>query len=539
MSWFSTVMDGFSSIRADVSGTPAPWDDYWYTPIGVGSASGMRVSPESVKRISTALACVSKIAKTVAMLPRSMYTETAEGKTMARQHPLHDLLRSSPNTQQTSFEFFQMMQGHLELRGNAFAEIKPGPRGAVDQLIPMHPDRVTIEPLQSGRLRYIYNDPRTNMDRKMVQEEVFHVRNFMDDGIKGQSTVAMAIDVFGIALAAQDYYARFLKNDARPSLAITGAVFKNESDRELFINRWQRAQTEGNRFKVAALSPGMDVKQLGMLSKDAELLDSRKFSREEICAIFDMPPRVIGISEKGSSYNSAEQDNITFATYCILPRVILWEQAIDKWLVTSAAYFPEFNLEVLLRGDTKSRYDAYHVAIGDGWMNQDEARAKEGLNPIPEGVGKNHWRPANWARLEDKSNAIESGNGSGRKPGEPPPARPGEGDQAALLRSKVQLLAMRAADPCVRKEVNALRRLSQHSHSAEEFRAQVNRFYSEHAAFVQERMKLPAEEARQYCDRNRQFVLSLPEPLALNGQLDAMLHYSTQLLGQTAAEVIQ
>src|SRR5258707_528631 len=208
MSLLRAAIAGAIQFRADLSGTPAPWDDFWYSPLGAASSSGMRITADTVKSIAAAHACVSIISRNIAMFPLKIFSEQADGgKTLAANHPVYDILYRQPNSLQTAFEFRQMLQGHLEFRGNAYAEIKPGPRGAVDQLVPMHPDRVSVEVLQSGRPRYRYQDPLLNTTRYLVQEEVFPLRKWSDDGYTGQSTIQMGAATFGIALAAQDYTA--------------------------------------------------------------------------------------------------------------------------------------------------------------------------------------------------------------------------------------------------------------------------------------------------------------------------------------------
>jgi HK97 family phage portal protein len=405
MGLIESISRGALGLRADVGGTPAPWDDYWYNPLGSASASGMRITEASAKRVATVLACVGVIGRNVGTMPCRIYTEAPDGsKKLVNHHPLYDVLYSRPNDQQTAFEFKQMMQGHLELRGNAYAEIKPGPRGAVDQLLPMMPDRVHVERLKpSGRLRYVYNDPLTGTTRNLAQEEVFHLRNFSDDGAVGQSTIGMACDTFGIALAQQDNFARFIKNDSRPPFVFEGTHFKNTEDEKKFRENWQRGQTGSERGKAGILPLGVTIKELGVKPVDQQLLDARKFSRIEICSIFGVPPHLIGETEKTATYASVEQFNIMYAVHCILPRLVLWEQAISRDLITSGKYFARFDMAALLRGDTASRYEAYHVAIGDGWMCQDEVRAFENMNPIPDGIGRNFWRPLNYTLLSNTS----------------------------------------------------------------------------------------------------------------------------------------
>ena len=501
MTLLRSMMDGALQIRADMGGTPAPWDDFWYQPVGTRSATGIRVTPESAKQISTVIACINKIAKTVAMLPGGIFTNTPDGgKKLAKNHPLFNVIHSRPNDLQTSFEWRQMMQGHLELRGNAYSEIVGGSKRAIDQLLPMHPDRVHPEQLQRGRIRYRYNDPLTGGDRFLAQEQVFHLRNFMDNGIMGQSTVTMATDTLGVALAAQDNYARFLKNDSRTQSVLTGAQFKTKQDKQAFRDDWQEQHTGENRYKVGVLPVGMDIKSIGVSAKDAELLDARKFSRIEICSLFDVPPHLIGETEKTATYASVEQFNIMFATFCILPRLVLWEQAIQRSLLFSSdTYFTRFSMSALLRGDTAARFAAYHIAVQNGWMSQNDVRLAEDLNPIED--GDNYWRPLNWARLGDVHVSVQK---SGQEPDATDAATT---TGTARVDERLRLFAVASAERCVRKEMAAVARMKERDSS----RGEIHEFYREHAEFIGKVLRIPQDKAQAYCERRADNVATLPD----------------------------
>lgn len=510
MSLLRNMMDGALKIRADIGGSPAPWDDFWYQPIGSRSATGMRVSPESAKQVAAVLACVNKIAKTMGMMPLPLFTDLPDGgKKRLKSHWLYPILFSRPNHLQTSFEWRQMMQGHLELRGNAYSEILPANNTPIGELMPMHPDRVKPEQLRTGRIRYRYNDPLTNEERTLAQEQVFHLRNFMDNGIEGQSTVALMTDVIGTALAAQDNYARFLRNDSQGSVVFTGAHFKTKQDQTEFRNDWQAAHTGENRYKVGVLPTGMDVKSIGVSQRDAELLDARKFSRIEIASGFDIPPHLIGETEKTATYASVEQFNIMFVTFCILPRAVLWEQAIQRALLFgNTSIYPKFLMNALLRGDTAARYNAYKVAIENGWMSQDDVRLEEDLNPIPNGEGAYYWRPLAWARLGDVHASIK-GKGTGDEDaGQADDSDEGTqsttGEQS--IDKRFRLLAIAGAERCINKESKAVARMIERDCTKEE----IDEFYRDHAQFIAKVLRIPPEKAQAYCER-RSANLSLPD----------------------------
>jgi HK97 family phage portal protein len=510
------------------AGTQSPIDDYWYEPYpGGGSSSGVRVSADSAKRISAVFACVSIISRNVATLPLKLYQERSDGgKEVASRHPLYDVLYSTPNRFQTSSEFRQMMQGHFELRGNAYAEITPGPRGFADQLIPMHPDRVVVTVDSRGMPVYKYSDPRTNQSRTLVSEEVFHLKGWSDDGITGQSTLALGADVFGVAIAAQDYSARYFANDATPPVYITGANFKDDTARDKFKENLQREQTGRNRHKAAVLPIGLDIKSLDIKASDAQLLEARKYSRIEICSMFGVPPHMIGETDKAATYASVEQFNISFAVQCLLPRLVTWEQAITRDLIIVPKYFPKFSMAALLRGNTAERFAAYKIAIENGWMCQDDVRMLEDMNPIPNGVGAKFWRPLNWAPLEQLENPKQQPD---------PTADPAK---ALAMEGRIKLLASCAAEPCVRKEINEVRRLHERC-QAKEFRSAVGDFYRKHANFLADRMHLPLDVAKEYCDRNSGWIVDAAESAEIGTQLnfDQLLNQGMQWLGEKAAEV--
>jgi HK97 family phage portal protein len=363
----------------------------------------MRVSPQMAKRLTTVFACVAKKATAIAMLPCKIYTDDGHGGTkVARKHPLYQVLYVRPNHLQTAFEFRQMMQQHVELRGNAYAEKIPGPRGPVDQLWPMHPDRVTVEQLQgSGKMRYKYADPLTGTTRILMQEEVFHLRWNPDVMGLGQSRISHGCDMLGLGLSQQEYRARFIQNDATPGVFVTGANYKKVEDEDAFVSNLQRSRTKENRGRPFLLPPGVDIKSLSVTPADQQLLESIKATDVQICTLFDILPHLVGIDAgKAATFASTEEFNLMHVQYCVLPMVIMWEQAIQRDLITSDAFWAKFSLASLLRGDQETTFECFASAVGSGIMCPDEARELLEMNPIPGGLGKKFWRQANWAPLD-------------------------------------------------------------------------------------------------------------------------------------------
>jgi HK97 family phage portal protein len=449
---FDRIVRAIGSFRADSGsgGQPAfGADQRWGEFIRAPYAAGMRITPESVKSIACAQACVSIISRNIAQMPRKVFADTARGKRLATECPEYKLLSVRPNDRQTGFEFFQMQQGHFEISGNAYAEKKMDRRGVTQQMLPMHPARVVPEVLTNGRMRYRYNDPLTNGTRVLVQEEVFHLRNWSDDGYVGQSTIHMARDVFGVALAAQDYSARYFQNDGKPGLYFqteaNAPKFKSDDDKEEFRENWRKSQTGGNRHKVAFVPHGLVLKEFGNKPADSQLLEARKFSRIEICSIFGVPPHLVGETEKAATYASVEQFNIMFATQCLLPRVVVWEQAFQRDILQDDTFSAKFSMAALLRGDNASRTAAYAVSIQNGWMSQNDVRLLEDLNPIED--GDTYWRPLAWAPLGQLSAPANAGSGGSAKSPEQQQLENDQTNKSAVEHNVYVLAAMAGKSP--------------------------------------------------------------------------------------------
>jgi HK97 family phage portal protein len=389
-------------FRADSGGrTIDPLDDRYYghRP-GYGTASGQDVTPELALKLAAVYACVRVVAETIASLPLIIYKRLPDGgKVRAIEHPLYKVLHDAPNQWQTSMEWVEMMQGHQELRGNAYSLIQSGPRGAVDSLIPVHPDRVVVKRLENGRLRYIVTDWYTGERKPYAQEEVFHMRGLSSDGMTGMSTVGLASEAIGLGLGQQDYAARFLENDAQPRGVLEHPQTLSPEASKRIRDTFTQAQSGANRHKPAVLEEGMKYSALSLNNKDSQFLEARVFTTAEIARFFRMQAHKIGDLTK-ATFSNIEQQNIEFATDCIRPRVVRWERRIKVDLIDPLGlgddYFCEFLMDALLRGDLKSRYEAYSIGIQNGFMSPNDCRRSENLNPIAkEDGGDTYMRPTN------------------------------------------------------------------------------------------------------------------------------------------------
>lgn len=486
-----------SLFRADGPDDRSPFGDFWFTPLGARSASGMRVTPEGAMRLTAVFRSVSLLAGTMACLPFVLYRRKDNGgKERITDDWRYRLFARRPNRWQNAFEWREMMQGHLALRGNGYNEIVDGPRGTVAELVPMHPDRVSIELLPNGSYRYKVKQ-RDGSERLLAREQVFHLRGLSSDGIAGLSPLELARDAIGGALAAQEYAARFFKNDARP---LGGWIeypghFKDKDARSAFRESWQQGQGGENRGKTAVLEDGMKWHEVGLNNRDSQFIEIRQLSVADIARIFGVQPHLIGDLSRATN-NNIEQQALEFVMYTMTHWAERWECAIESTFIGDDEDLEvEFDFANLLRGDSAARAEFYASGINAGWLVRNEARIRENLDPLP-GLDE-PLQPLNMVPA-DKTPAKP-------EPDKPQPAQDSDGDEPDgddEAKARLNALELAGAGRVVRKEVVAMRKAHErYLGQPEAWRAAVRSFYQGHVDFVVATLLCATETAAAWCER--------------------------------------
>lgn len=390
-----------------------------------GSTSGKTVTERTAMQMTAVYSCVRILAEAVAGLPLHLYRYTGEGgKEKASEHPLYRLLHDEPNPEMSSFVFRETMMTHLLLWGNAYAQVVRNGRGEVIGLYPLMPDRVTVDRDGGGQLYYTYF--RLPCDGAGAKEgavtlsprDVLHIPGLGFDGLVGYSPVAMAKNAIGMAIACEEYGARFFANGATP-----GAVLEHPGiikDPEKVRDSWNRAfRGSQNANKVAVLEEGMKYTPISIAPEQAQFLETRKFQIDEIARIFRVPPHMAGDLDK-SSFSNIENMSMEFVKYTLNPWVCRWEQALNRSLLGAAEkgrYFFRFNIEGLLRGDYQSRMNGYAVGRQNGWLSANDIRELENMDRIPDSEGGGLYLVnGNMTKLKDAGLFAAEGNGGREEP---------------------------------------------------------------------------------------------------------------------------
>jgi HK97 family phage portal protein len=405
-----------------------PQDVIAYLRAGNASASGQVVNERSAFNVAAVLTGVSIRSGLLATLPVDVIEKLPDGRS-TRDVPTHPVARvlRKPNSWQTRCELVGMVEAHRILRGNGYmwknlvSGIAPGDGGdrlQVAELIPLHPDRLeSTEPDEFGAPTLYKLHRKTGAPVPLPALEVVHLKALSTNGRVGRSLLQDLREVIGGALATQEHANSLWSRDATPTVALKHPKTLNDKGRENLEKSWEATygQTKDKR-RVAVLEEGMEIQQLSLSPEDGQFLQTQQDLREQLAAALRLPPFMMGLSAKQTSWGTGiEQQQIGIHVFTLGPDVVVWEQRLDLDLLTRPEKFGiKFRVNGTMRGDAASRSEFYWRMVQMGAMSPNDVRAFEDMNPTPD--GDVYLQPTNLAPL-------------GFDPTKPPtPAKPAAGD---------------------------------------------------------------------------------------------------------------
>jgi phage portal protein BeeE len=388
-------------------------------------------------------ACVKLLSEALASFPLILYEEGEKGKKKATAHPLFDLLYIQPNEQQDAFSLKEQLMGHLAVYGNAYCNLVRDGAGYVKEIWPLNPERMFPFRID-GNLFYRYRaspyfqtqdlffrsqdewekrkaDWNVLGDKNLAQnpwslgngyknypdqvesilssDQVWHIHGFGFDGIRGYSPLELQKQTIAIGIAAQHYAADFFANNGTPDLAFEHPHHITDPVARRIQASWRDNHSRwGKKHTPIILEDGMTVKQLSLDPEKTQLVETQKYLLTEICRVYHVQPHMVQDLER-ATFSNIEQQSIEFVVHTMRPWAVRWESSIMTQLLSAKdrkKYFPEFQMDSILRGDSKTRAERDATLVGIGALNPDEVRAMEGWNPRDDGNGDIYYVPVNW-----------------------------------------------------------------------------------------------------------------------------------------------
>lgn len=359
---------------------------FWRGFFGGDTPSGQVVTIDSALSLDAVWACVNLISSTVGTLPCLTYD--VDGTTLAKDSDLFEMLRNLPNMDDTAPEFWSMAAMCMCLDGNFFAE----KRMNGDRLVALNPlPPLAVDVCRNNRNDRYYELTEKGKRRKIPEGQMFHVRGAVMPGVdRGLSPVGVARNAIGGALAAEKASAKVFSSGMQASgLLMVDQILDKEQRKQIrdMLSQYSGSDKAG---KVAVLEAGMKYQALTMNPEDAQMLETRQFSVEQVCRIFGVPPVMIGHAANGTTTwgSGIEQLILQFTKTCLRPMLRRIEAAIYRDILdakTRRQFRVKFNMEELLRGDSAARAAFLSTMTNSGIYELNEARAYEDKPARPGG----------------------------------------------------------------------------------------------------------------------------------------------------------
>lgn len=358
------------------------------------NASGKRVDEQTAITLTAVYSATKIISETLASLPLKVYENRDDGgRRELRSHHLWSLLHDSPNDIWDSYQFREFSEANLLLRGNMGAQIIRDGAARPRELWPIPYKYVT--PKTMGReIQFKVDVPESASPTGDKIQKVLPGRDFLFipglsfNGIEGLNPIEASENALGLGLAAEEHGASFLKNNAVPDGALQHPKKLGDDAEENLrksINKRHKGSENSGRYMI--LEEGMEWQEIGITPEAAQLIETRKYQVREVARMFNIPPHMIGDLDD-ATFSNIETQSLEFVKFTMRPWLTRWENALNDQLVSPNSrgdVFIEFNVEGLLRGDSETRSSYYAEALQNGWMNQNEVRRRENLNPIEGG----------------------------------------------------------------------------------------------------------------------------------------------------------
>ena len=411
-------MPRLNTISTEARSQPTTWD-LLKTGGDVTTDGITSFSTYFAENLSVVFACTQAIAESCAMLPLRVYRKMPDGNRLEEaSHPVARLFSGDPTPSLSASELIEMMTAHCLLRGNAYAEIVRDGRGAPIGLTPFPPDLVSVVQVRStGRYAYDVSLP-SGGTRRILPDDMLHIKDRSDDGIVGKSRLTRTRETLGIALASERYAGATFHNGASMSGILSHPEHIGEEAKDNLRNSFKATYTGADKAgEVAVLEEGLKWQQISVSPDDAQMLETRRFSVEQLSRIFRVPGPIIG-DFSGGNYSSIVEVTRWFHTQTLQPWLNKWERTIERALLSEASrrsYEVEFDVDLLLRGDMLTRFQAYRIAREVGLYNANELRRFENANPRTDPDGDTYLSPANMQPEQTRQPVADRGGGTAAK----------------------------------------------------------------------------------------------------------------------------
>lgn len=387
---YGTTADIDALVSEKVRNQLDPWNNAYYDTSSGLMFGGGGITPENAMREATVFACVRILSEGVAQMDLNLINEDDQGnQTHAKGNPLYNVLKRKPCTWLSGYSYWKWNMINLCLRGFFLSKKAYSPNGKIVSLIPMHPDYTQFEQAADGT--YIFKSVSVqNVQKKnfkavetIMQKDAYFSMYATLDGFTPVSPIKYAAEAIKAAGKMRQHGSKFFNNTAVPPGvlstpdALTDDAFKRMRD------SWQETYGGENSGKVAILEQGLKFEAISITNEDAQYLETRGYTREEIAAIFGVPPYMVGDTKQAKGWSTIEAQSSDLLRWTFNP----WIKRIEDDTLISliprnlwGSTYAKFDTMELTRGNMADRQSYYNGGIQNGWLSPNEVRQAENMN---------------------------------------------------------------------------------------------------------------------------------------------------------------
>ena len=345
-------------------------------------------------------------------MPMALYQRRDGGRYPVEDRALDYLLKIRPNARMGLALCRKVLMSQAFWHGAGYLGIFRNRRGRISDLIPLPTEGRTIrKDPNTGQLWYDFSVD--GLSHTFAPSDLVIVFFDTYDGLYGKGILALAKAAIAADAGAQRYARKFYQNGARMSGIVEVATDANDKSREKIRDSFAQYAAE-SMFKVAVLDHGMKYTPIGLDQKNAQFIEGRGFTVEEVSRFTGIPQYMLQSGKQ--AYNSNEQQQLDFVVSTLQPYVTQWEEEFQFKLLTreqlEAGLYIRMNVAARLRGDSKTRSEVYEKMVSHSVYCPDECRAMEEKNPLPDQMGQQFFMTKN---LDTVEHIIEGIQEEGKK----------------------------------------------------------------------------------------------------------------------------
>ena len=340
---------------------------------------GETVTNQSALNITALYAGIRIRSENIASFPKSVKMKTPDGWVDAPDHPAYKLINQRPNPYTNKFDFWNCINTWLDGWGNAYAIIK-WRGGEPEALYQVHPACVRVQVINDKKWYAVRvtDQGLSWLSGVYPDYQMLHFMLLTTNGIKGENPIIRNASALGKNVATERFASEFYEKGGNIKAVMETEGHMGDDDYNAFMRHFHESS---RNYDTPLLEYGIKYKQLSVDPVAAQLIQSETLSIQDIARILNLPPHLLG-ELSHATYSNIEEQNIQFVQLSLRPTVKRLEDELENKLLIGDDinnYSIKFNLDGLLRGNTKDRAAFYHNAILDGYMSRNEVRELEGL----------------------------------------------------------------------------------------------------------------------------------------------------------------